>query len=232
MSHHCKAPRRLIVTAVAAAGLLTLPLAGTAAAHVTVQAPGAAQGGYTKLVFRAPTEKEVATTKVEIAFPLDQPIASVRVKPQLGWTYKMTKGAPAVPFEANGSPVTEVVHRITWTATDGGIGPDEFEEFEVSAGPMPNTEQLAFKTLQTYSDGEVVRWIEEQAPGAEEPEHPAPLLKLAPPEQAESPAQVPPADAASDSGATSPLAATALGAALLALAAAGFAIVRAGRKGS
>ncbi len=64
----------------------------------------------------------------------------------------------------------------------------------------------------------LVRWIEEQAPGAEEPEHPAPLLKLAPPEQAASPAQVPPAEAASDCGATSPLAATALGAALLALA--------------
>ncbi|MER6978154.1 DUF1775 domain-containing protein [Streptomyces carpinensis] len=32
-------------------------------------------------------------------------------------------------------------------------------------------------TLQTYSDGKTVRWIEE-ASGGEEPENPAPFLKL------------------------------------------------------
>ena len=39
--------------------------------------------------------------------------------------------------------------------------------------------KLVFKTLRTYADGDVVRWIEEQAPGGEEPEHPAPALELA-----------------------------------------------------
>ncbi|WP_446218541.1 DUF1775 domain-containing protein [Micromonospora sp. IBHARD004] len=34
------------------------------------------------------------------------------------------------------------------------------------------------EALQTYSDGDVVRWIEEPTSGAE-PEHPAPVLKLA-----------------------------------------------------
>ncbi len=37
---------------------------------------------------------------------------------------------------------------------------------------------MAFKTLQTYSDGNVVRWIEEAAAGGDEPENPAPVLKL------------------------------------------------------
>ncbi len=46
-----------------------------ASAHVTVQGPGATQGGFTKLTFRVPTEKDVATTKIEIAFPVDTPIA-------------------------------------------------------------------------------------------------------------------------------------------------------------
>jgi hypothetical protein len=35
-----------------------------------------------------------------------------------------------------------------------------------------------FKALQTYSNGEVVSWIQEATEGAEEPEHPAPVLKL------------------------------------------------------
>jgi len=35
-----------------------------------------------------------------------------------------------------------------------------------------------FKTLQTYSDGKTVRWIEEAESGGDEPENPAPVLKL------------------------------------------------------
>ena len=34
-----------------------------------------------------------------------------------------------------------------------------------------------FKALQTYSDGDVVRWIDEPTAGAE-PEHPTPVLTL------------------------------------------------------
>jgi hypothetical protein len=35
-----------------------------------------------------------------------------------------------------------------------------------------------FKAVQTYGDGTVVRWIEDQPKGAPEPEHPAPVLTL------------------------------------------------------
>jgi hypothetical protein len=48
----------------------------------------------------------------------------------------------------------------------------------VSMGPLPKVDQVVFKTLQTYSDGEVVRWIEEPATDGTEPEKPAPTLKL------------------------------------------------------
>jgi uncharacterized protein YcnI len=172
---------RTVTALTAAAGLLLVPLAGIASAHVTVQGPGATQGGFTKLTFRVPTEKDVPTTKIEIAMPEDTPIPSMRVMPKPGWTYEMTKAAPKVPVEAHGEPVTEVVTRITWTVAAGnkGIGATEFDEFEVSAGPLPETEQLVFKALQTYADGEVVRWIEEPVEGGEDPEKPAPVLQLA-----------------------------------------------------
>ena len=40
---------------------------------------------------------------------------------------------------------------------------------------------MTFKALQTYSNGETVSWIEVPAAGSsDEPEHPAPTLKLAP----------------------------------------------------
>jgi hypothetical protein len=38
---------------------------------------------------------------------------------------------------------------------------------------------LSFPAVQTYSDGEVVKWDQVAKDGADEPEHPAPTLKLA-----------------------------------------------------
>ncbi len=176
--------RRLLIAVGAALALLLVPLAGPAAAHVTVQAPDAQHGGFTKLTFRTPTERDVPTTQLEIAFPEDQPLAYVNVKPHAGWAYQITKAAPSESFEAFGEPVEEVITRIVWTADPGnGINAGEFDEFEVSAGPLPEAERMIFKALQTYANGEVVRWIEEPVEGGEEPEHPAPMLKLAPAEE-------------------------------------------------
>jgi diadenosine tetraphosphatase ApaH/serine/threonine PP2A family protein phosphatase len=67
--------------------------------------------------------------------------------------------------------VTEAVAKVVWTG--GKIAPGQFEEFDVAMGPLPeDTDQLVFKALRTYDDGEVVRWIDTAAAGAPEPEHP------------------------------------------------------------
>ncbi|CAM5605017.1 membrane protein [Streptomyces badius] len=41
-----------------------------------------------------------------------------------------------------------------------------------------DADQLVFKAIQTYDNKEVVRWIEEPTEGGEEPDSPAPVLKL------------------------------------------------------
>lgn len=147
-------------------GLLFVVAAGPAIAHVTVNPREAAKGGFAKLTFRVPNERDDAgTTKVEVAFPAEHPVENVSVKPQPGWAYSVER-----------SPAGAVT-KVTWTG--GPIKPGEFDEFDLSMGPLPDdAEQLVFKALQTYESGEVVRWIEEQAAGAEEPEHPAPVLQL------------------------------------------------------
>lgn len=163
----------------AAAGSLALAL--PASAHVTVIPAEAAKGGYATLSFKVPTESDTAsTTGLDVQFPAETPIASVSVQPKAGWTYEVTTGKPAAPVTAHGTQITEVVTQITWTAQDGaGIKPGEFDTFSVSAGPLPeNADQIAFKTLQTYSDGEIVRWIDVTEPGGDEPEHPAPTITL------------------------------------------------------
>ena len=166
-----------VAAAAAAAAALAFPAA--ASAHVTVNPSTATQGGYTKVTFRVPNERDDAsTTKVEVALPTDTPIASVSLKPVQGWTAVAENSKLATPIKTADGEITDAVSKITWTASaDAAIKPHQFQEFDVSLGPLPAVDQIVFKALQTYSGGEVVRWIDEPAAGAEA-EHPAPVLKL------------------------------------------------------
>jgi uncharacterized protein YcnI len=181
--------RSLLVRASALAGTtalataaLTVGVTAPASAHVTANATGATQGGYAKVAFRVPNEKDDAsTTAVEITLPTDTPIASVSLKPVPGWSATTEKVKLPAPIDAgHGGQLSEITGKIVWMAdANAGIAPGQFQEFEVSLGPLPKAEQVVFKALQTYSNGEVVRWIEVPAAGQEEPANPAPVLKLA-----------------------------------------------------
>jgi uncharacterized protein YcnI len=164
--------------AVALAALLTVLMAGTAAAHVTVNPRQATQGSFTKLTFRVPNEQSNASTvKVEVQFPTDHPLTSVSVKPVPGWSYDIAMANLTTPVSTESGQVTQTVGTISWSG--GTIKPGEFQEFDVSVGPLPtDTDSLVFKALQTYDDGDVVRWIESSSPGGPEAEHPAPVLTL------------------------------------------------------
>jgi uncharacterized protein YcnI len=164
------------VTALTAAGLLAA--AGVASAHVTVHPESYAKGATDGvLTFRVPNEEDTAsTTKVQVFLPTDHPILGVLVSPQDGWTAKVTNTKLKKPVKTDDGTITDAVSEITWTG--GKIGAGQYEDFNVAFGQLPDdTDQLAFKALQTYSDGKTVRWIE-KASGGEEPENPAPVLKL------------------------------------------------------
>lgn len=177
--------RKVLVRAgaVLGGGLVAVLLAASpASAHVTVNPSNATQGGYTKLTFRVPNEKDSATTTtVEVNLPQDTPIASVSVKPTPGWTATATKSKLDKPIKSDDGEVTEAVTKIVWKADspDTAVQVGQFQEFDVSVGPLPEVDKIVFKVLQTYSDGDVVRWIEEPAADGKEPDHPAPTLKLA-----------------------------------------------------
>ncbi|MFG2599579.1 YcnI family protein [Streptomyces sp. NPDC048462] len=158
-----------------------LILAGTASAHVSVQPQGeAAKGGYAVINFKVPNERDdAATTKLEVNFPTDHPLASVMPQPVPGWDIKVTTSKLAKPLDMHGKKINEAVSKVTWTADGGKIEPGRFQQFPLSVGQLPeDADQLVFKAIQTYDNKEVVRWIEEQKDGAEEPESPAPVLKL------------------------------------------------------
>lgn len=173
-------PHARRAAALASLAALTVVGAATAAsAHVTANPKSAEQGSYAKVSFRVPNERgDASTTKVVVHLPVDHPLASVSVRPAPGWTVKAEKSKLPKPIESHGGELTEAVTTITWSG--GEIEPGQFQEFDVSMGPLPtDTDQIVFKADQTYSNGEVVKWEDEPAEGAE-PEHPAPTLKLTP----------------------------------------------------
>jgi uncharacterized protein YcnI len=233
MSTSRSTPRRAATLTVLAATSV-LFAAGIASAHVTVHPESYAKGATDGvLTFRVPNEEDGATTtKVQVFLPTDQPVLGVLVHPQDGWSAKVTTTKLKTPVKTDDGTITEAASEITFSG--GKIGAGQYEDFDVAFGQLPeDAGQLTFKTLQTYSDGKVVRWIEEPA-GGEEPENPAPVLKLtagdatgdtaAAPAQAKS-ADTTRADGASDSTARG-LGIAGLVAGLLGLAAAAFAIVR------
>jgi periplasmic copper chaperone A len=179
-----KVARAALGTLASMAALCLALLAAPAWAHVSVNPGTAIQGEYTALSFRVPNETEsTSTTKVEVFLPQDHPLASVSVKPHPGWHANVVTRKLATPLSTDDGEVTEGVYSITWSADSGrdAIQPGEYDEFDVAVGPLPAVSSLTFKTLQTYSDGTVVRWIDPPAPaGRPEPEHPAPALSLVP----------------------------------------------------
>ncbi|MER5182303.1 YcnI family protein [Streptomyces sp. NPDC002896] len=165
------------VAALTTAGLLTA--AGAAFAHVSVHPESYAKGATDGvLTFRVLNEEDTAgTTKVQVFLPTDHPVLGVLVSPQDGWTAKVTTTKLKTPLKTDDGTITDAVSEITWTG--GKIAPGQYEDFNVAFGQLPDdADQLTFKTLQTYSDGKVVRWIEQAEQGGDEPENPAPVLKL------------------------------------------------------
>ncbi|MEU8744901.1 DUF1775 domain-containing protein [Streptomyces sp. BPPL-273] len=76
-------------------------------------------------------------------------------------------------------------------------------EHKIKVRQLPDVEEIAFKTVETYSDGEVSRWIELPS-GGDKSEQPAPLLELEAAAPGAKPVAPSPSEKPSDSAAPSP----------------------------
>ena len=158
-----------------ATAALALVAPAAAQAHVTLQPNTATAGAYTRLDVRVPNERDDASTnKVEVQFP--DGFASASYEPTPGWDVKVTKKTLDKPVQTDDGEITEGVDTITWTAKSeaDAIPPGAFEDFGLSVQiPGKAGDKLTFKALQTYTGGEVVRWI-----GAEDSDNPAPVVSV------------------------------------------------------
>lgn len=173
-------PARRRAATVGAFTLACLAVAATASAHVTVSPATLPQGATAELTFKVPNEESKANTvELQLQIPIDHPIAQLLAKPVPGWTVTVHTVTLTKPLTTDDGTFTTAVDEVDWTG--GSIPPGEYQDFQVSADPLPSdTTQLVFKAAQTYSNGDVVRWIDLSTSGNPSPEHPAPVLTLTP----------------------------------------------------
>ena len=137
----------------------------TASAHVHVDADDPAPGQTSILTFQVPNESETGSPTTVFTVVLPE-VASARTAVLPGWTATLDR-------TDNGA-----YRSVTWTAAaGGGIPPEQFGQFQINVA-LPETDTVTFPATQSYADGTVVHWDQEAAPGAPEPERPAPTLQL------------------------------------------------------
>ncbi|WP_435213573.1 DUF1775 domain-containing protein [Streptomyces sp. bgisy034] len=151
-----------VLTSVALA--LAVATAGPAAAHAEVEAEGArALDQNVELTFAAESESGTAgISKLEVILPEG-------IVPQ------------DLTFEEGpkGWKFTPTARGYTVSGPKLAVGEDV--EYVLTVRQLPDAKEVAFKTLQTYSDGKVDRWIEleEESEGDGHGHgHPAPRLAL------------------------------------------------------
>jgi uncharacterized protein YcnI len=146
------------------AGVALPALAGPALAHVEVSADKTTAGATdATLTFNGEAENPAAGIRSErVVLPAGIAPADVNlVKAPAGWTFTRN---------ADGFTVAGKALKI---GTNAG--------WSVKVAKLPDGEtRLSFKTLETYGNGDISRWIELQQPGQAEPDNPAPLLTLQP----------------------------------------------------
>jgi uncharacterized protein YcnI len=151
-----------VATVLAAGALGLVALAGPAAAHVEVSADTPQAGA-----------RNVTLTFVGEAESSRAGIASERVVLPAG----ITPQDVALVKAPAGWKLTANPDGFTVAGSALPVGQDA--TFAVTVAKLPvDATKLAFKTVETYGDGKVSRWIEIPQEGAAEPDNPAPMLTV------------------------------------------------------
>jgi uncharacterized protein YcnI len=158
---------RRIPPALVAAFALLVPAA--AQGHVSLHPNEVPTGSFATLNMRVPNEMESANT-VKLAVQVPPGFLDISTEYMPGWTSKVLTSKLAKPVQTDDGEVTEQVREVIWTGDgkQGLIPPGQFLNFPISTEiPGKAGEELTFKVLQYYDNGEVVRWI--GGPSSEEP---------------------------------------------------------------
>lgn len=160
-----------------AAGALIAP--ASAQAHISLHPNTIPAGAFATLDVRVPGEQEGAyVKKVDVLFPSG--FTGVDYENVAGWSTKVIEAKLATPIVEGGEKIDTEVSRIvwTWTGPAGKVNNGQFVDFPLSLAIPGNAsgKALEFRTVQTYSNGQVIHWIDPSLTA----EHPSPRINITP----------------------------------------------------
>ncbi len=167
--------KRKLSVALLTTAVLLIP--ASAQAHISLHPNTIPAGAFATLDVRVPGEQEGAhVTKVAVLFP--QGFVGVDYENVPGWSTKVIESKLATPIKEDGETISTEVSEVVWTWTGplGRVDNGQFVNFPLSlAIPGDATgKALEFRTVQSYSNGQVVHWIDTSLTA----EHPSPRINV------------------------------------------------------
>jgi periplasmic copper chaperone A len=160
-----------------ALALAALLVPATAQAHISLHPNTIPAGAFATLDVRVPGEQEGAhVTRVDVLFPSG--FVGVDYENVPGWSTKVIEAKLATPVEEDGEKIDTEVSQIvwTWTGPEGKVNNGQFIDFPLSLAIPDHAagKALEFRTVQSYSNGQVVHWISPSLTA----EHPSPRINI------------------------------------------------------
>ncbi len=164
-----------VTVGAACCGALLAPAA--AQAHISLHPNTIPAGAFVTLDVRVPGEQAGAYAyKVDMLVPPG--FTEIDTENVPGWSVREVMQKLTTPIQTDEGPISEEVGQIVWTGDRTKLGRLEngqFVQFPLSIAMPSNIagQSLAFKTIQTYSNGKVIHWI-----GSPSAEYPAPTINV------------------------------------------------------
>lgn len=163
------------IAVLAAAASLLGP--ASAQAHISLHPNTIPAGAFATIDVRVPGEQQGAhVSKVDVLLPAG--FTDVAYESVPGWSTKAIERKLATPIHDDRETIDTEVAQIVWT-WNGPLGRVDDGQFiqlplSVSIPSQDSGNALEFRTVQSYSNGEVVHWIDPSL----DAEHPSPRIDV------------------------------------------------------
>jgi periplasmic copper chaperone A len=161
---------------IAAAALAALAVPAAAEAHVSFHPNALPAKSEVTVDLRVPNEIDNGNI-TSVALKLPNGIIEALGDPPAGWSFKAKTRTLAKPVKTDDGLVSTEVTEVAFTG--GHTPPGEFVNLPLTLAMPDSAKQgsvLSFPTVQTYSTGQVVRWI-----GSPSDDNPAPTVDVTAP---------------------------------------------------
>jgi uncharacterized protein YcnI len=167
--------RAKTIAVLVAAGALHSP-AG-ALAHISIHPNTIPAGAFATIDVRVPGERQDAyVKKVDVLFPSG--FTGVGYEDVPGWSVHVIERKLAKPIVQGGESIDAEVSQVVWTWTGplGKIADGQFVQLPLSLAIPTDAsgKALEFRTVQSYSNGQTVHWIDPSL----QAEHPSPRINV------------------------------------------------------